>query len=177
MQKTNDNLNLLYSQKLNKLQEQKILSDRMNDILTKNGGLNDSSKIIRKNLAAAIAVSKQPGYFEYYQPPSEIKDIEDTKVLNSLVRSLNKVHRELEQINNEISHHHEHSSLNEQPKTEPNVGSLSQWFETYGRPENTACLEERMTYFQSSPKIYGGTNHHRAFKSQASTMKKGRITK
>jgi DNA-binding transcriptional regulator GbsR (MarR family) len=177
-QQAAESLTALYEQKVNKLQEQKALSDRMNDLLTRHGGLNDNSKMIRKNLSAAIAVAKQPGYFEYYQPSADIKDVEETKALNSLVRSLGKVHRELEQINNEISHHQEHSAMTQTATTlEPNIGSLSQWFETYGRPENTACLEERMTSFQHSPKIYGGTSHHRAFKSQASTMKKGRITK
>jgi hypothetical protein len=176
-------LRQLYEQKVHKLNEQKLLSDRMNDLLTRTGGLNENSKMIQKNLSAAIAVSKQPGYFDYYEPSSEIKEIEKNKVLNSLVRNLNKVHRELEQINQEIVNHQQHlhqqqiSSSSLTPKSEHHLGSLSQWFETYGRPENQGCLEERMTTFQQSPKIYGGTNHHRAFKSQAASMKKGRITK
>ncbi len=176
----NDSLNTLmslYEIKIQKLNEQKELSKRMNDILTRHGGLNENSMIIRKNLSAAIAVSKQPGYFEYYQPTHEIKEIEENKLLNSLVKSLNKVHNELDQIQHEISSHNERSLMNQSLKMEPNISNLSQWFETYGRPENTVLLEERMTSFQNSPKIYGGTNHHRAFKSQASTMKKGRVTK
>lgn len=48
----------LYELKLAKLKEQKLLSDRMNDLLTRSGGLNDSNKMTRKNLAAAISVSK-----------------------------------------------------------------------------------------------------------------------
>lgn len=184
-------LRLLYEQKVLKLNEQKLLSDHMNDLLTRSGGLNENTKIIQKNLLAAIAVSKQPGYFDYYEPSTDIKDIEKNKILNNLVRNLNKIHRELEQINSEISQqqlqlqqqqqqqqHSLSSTRNSIQKYEqPNLNSLSQWFETYGRPENVGCLEERKTTFQQSPKIYGGTNHHRAFKSQASTMKKGRVTK
>ena len=30
-----------------------------------------------------------------------------------------------------------------------------------------------MTTFQKAPKIYGGTQHHRAFKTQAKQMKSG----
>mmetsp|Transcript_21670 Transcript_21670/g.31539 ORF Transcript_21670/g.31539 Transcript_21670/m.31539 type:complete len:176 (+) Transcript_21670:113-640(+) len=175
MAKQPDALRTLYEAKVQKLDEQKALSDRMNDILTRRGGLNDNSKNVRKNLMAAIAVSKQPGYFEYYQTPAEVKEVEDTKTLNSLVKSLDKVHKELDQINSEISHYHERAAQPSQPEVA--LTSLSQWFETYGRPENTQCLEERMTTFQASPKIYGGTNHHRAFKSQAANMKKGRVTK
>ena len=51
----------LYDLKLQKLKEQKILSERMNDTLTRSGGLNESSHMTRKSLAAAIAVSRQPG--------------------------------------------------------------------------------------------------------------------
>lgn len=170
-----DALIALYEHKVQKLNEQKALSDRMNEILTRKGGLNDNSKNVRKNLSAAIAVSKQPGYFEYYQTPSEVKELEDSKILNSLVKSLGKVHRELEQINTEIASHHEKAAA--PPKIETSLTSMAQWFETYGRPENTQCLEERMTTFQPSPKIYGGTSHHRAFKTQSSNMKKGRVTK
>lgn len=183
-------LRLLYEQKVLKLNEQKLLSDHMNDLLTRSGGLNENTKIIQKNLLAAIAVSKQPGYFDYYEPSTDIKDIEKNKILNNLVRNLNKIHRELEQINSEISQQQLHLQQQQQQQhslsstrnsiqkyEQPNLNSLSQWFETYGRPENVGCLEERKTTFQQSPKIYGGTNHHRAFKSQASTMKKGRVTK
>ncbi len=51
----------LYELKLQKIREQKELSDRMHDLLTKHGGMNDCSKLARKNTQAAIAVSKQPG--------------------------------------------------------------------------------------------------------------------
>lgn len=54
-------LDKLYELKLQKIKEQKDLSDRMNEILTKHGGLNENSKLTRKSLQAAIAVAKQPG--------------------------------------------------------------------------------------------------------------------
>ena len=45
----------LYVMKLKKLEEQKSLSDRMNEILCKRGGLIDGSTESRRNLKAAIA--------------------------------------------------------------------------------------------------------------------------
>jgi hypothetical protein len=57
----NTALDKLYDMKLQKVKEQKDLADKMNDILTKHGGLNESSKLTRKSLQAAIAVAKQPG--------------------------------------------------------------------------------------------------------------------
>lgn len=59
-------LDQLYAVKFQKIKEQKALSDRMSDLLSKSGGLNESSKMALKNLQAAITVSKRPGYFEYY---------------------------------------------------------------------------------------------------------------
>ena len=52
---TNPVANDLYALKLKKLEEQKILSDRMNEILCKKGGLIEGSALSRKNLKAAIA--------------------------------------------------------------------------------------------------------------------------
>ena len=47
--------------KIQKLEEEKQLADEMNAILTRKGGLNESSLQTRKNLNVAIAVSKKPG--------------------------------------------------------------------------------------------------------------------
>ena len=171
-------LQALYDAKILKLEEEKALADKMNDILTRRGGLNDGSKACRKNLQAAIAVANQPGYFEYYVPTQEVKDIEETRVLNSLVKSLNKVHRELNQINEDISHHHvPRDGAMSKPPEDRGLTSLTHWFDTYGRPKNDTLFDELKTTFQPSPKIYGGTNHHRSFKSQSSPMKVGRVTK
>ena len=48
----------LYEQKTRKLEEQKQASDEMNAILTRDGGLNENSRLAQKNLVAAISVSK-----------------------------------------------------------------------------------------------------------------------
>ena len=37
--------------------------------------------------------------------------------------------------------------------------------------------KDMMSTFNSSKKIYGGTAHHRSFKSLAATMKKGHCTR
>jgi len=46
------------------------------------------SRYTCKNLQAAIAVSKMPGYFEYYHTPEELKKIEEKKVLNTLAKNI-----------------------------------------------------------------------------------------
>ena len=80
----------LIAQKMNKLREQKVreaggpidypasearllfslsqrVTDELNDILTRENGLNDSSRKLMKSLEVAIVVSKRPGFIDYYQ--------------------------------------------------------------------------------------------------------------
>ena len=54
----------LMGAKLSKLREQREQSDRLNALLNKEGGLIQSQAQTCKNLEAAVAVSKQPGFFE-----------------------------------------------------------------------------------------------------------------
>tara|TARA_A100001015_G_C14470831_1_gene511678 strand:- start:58 stop:468 length:411 start_codon:yes stop_codon:yes gene_type:complete len=122
----------LYKQKMVKLQEQKALSDKMNGILEK---LNASSVESKRNLVAAIAVSQQSGYHEYYETPRELKELEDQKVLNSLARGVQKVHKELEALNSEIVSSEASKRKAQQASEEMQLSSLSQWFEVYGRPK------------------------------------------
>ena len=169
-------LEQLYATRLQKLEEQKTLSDRLNTMLTKPNGLNESTKCELKNLQAAIAVAKQPGYFEYYIPPSEVKQIEDQKVLNSLARAIQKLGKELEQLGSEIhSLEVRHHVPPQREDFAPN--SLSQWFDLNGGQPRDGGNKEQITQFMPSARVYGGSAHHRAFKSQSSVLKKGRITR
>jgi len=52
---------------------------------------------------------------------------------------------------------------------------LSQWFGRHGEPK--PAPPGYMSTFESKTKIYGGTNHHKAFKSQALVMKRGELTR
>jgi len=168
----NPTLSGLYDAKVRKLEEQKELCKKMNDILTGPGGLNEDSKVARKNTLAAIAVSQQPGKFEYHKSSAEVKELEETKVLNKLARAVEKVGRELEQIDTEI---HSATPKKTTPE-EPSLGSLSSWFDMYGRPEGINA-KDMISTFEPAGKIFGGTAHHRSFKSQTSALKKGRITR
>lgn len=170
----------MYAAKLRKLAEQKKLSDEMNDILSKSGGLNESSRLTLKNLNAAIAVSKKPGYFDYYVAPDDIKRTEEKRVLNALARSVQKVHKELEQINAEIDQAEQTAKaarLQATLNSTPSVTSLDQWFDTYGRVTMTEEKKDRMTSFVPESKMYGGAGKYKSFKSSSSVMIKGRLTR
>ena len=69
--KDSSSVDKLYELKIQKIKEQKELADKMNDTLTKRGGLNESSKLTRKSLQAAIAVAKQPGDWQLQWLPED----------------------------------------------------------------------------------------------------------
>ena len=168
--RTSERLEQLYKTKTQKLIEQKALSDEASTILSK---LNNSSLQARKNLSAAIAVAKKPGYFDYYEPNNDIKSIESNHILKKITNQIGALTTELQVINEEISS----IKLIHSQQKPPDLGitKISQWFEVYGQPKNDDM--DRLTSFSVCRKIYGGTSHHRSFKSLSSTMKKGRITK
>ena len=123
-----------------------------------------------------VLVAMQPGYFEYYKASDEVVSIENQKVLNSLARAVQKVHREIEQINEEIAQRY--ASAPKPVIAEVPLTALQQWFDVYGRPKNPdGGNPELITTFKQSSKTYGGTGHHRSFKSVSSVMTKGRITR
>lgn len=174
----------LYEQKKRKLEEQKAISDKMNNILTGDNGMNDNSRLACKNLIAAIAASQKPGYFAYHETSKELAEIESSGTLNKLARSVAKVGRELDNLNAEI----EQASVFKKSNYIPEPSSFSQWMETYDeefrkvgigstKSANAPEPKDMLSTFNASKKIYGGTAHHRSFKSLAATMKKGHCTR
>lgn len=176
---SSDVLTGLYKVKEGKIAEQKEYSDRMRDILAK---MNQSSNLTKKNLQAAIAVSKKAGYFEYYAPPDEVKQAEEQKTLNSFAAKIAKTHKELEAINAEIE---QAKSKEKKQPMDIQINDLAQWMSTYKEitpydeteKRTSQPLPELLTKFSTGKKIYGGTKHHRSFKTMATTMVKGTLTR
>ncbi|KAJ8613140.1 hypothetical protein CTAYLR_004781 [Chrysophaeum taylorii] len=160
--------------KLEKLEEQKKISDRLNDVLNREGGLVQTSDRVCKNLVAAVAVSKRPGFFEYFQPSDAVQRIYQTGECGALVRKIARTQQEIDAIDRELAEKKAVAASNN-AAIPPAVANLDQWFSSYGKPKE-APAPGVMTSFHKETKIYGATSHHRAFKSQALTMKKGRIT-
>ncbi|CAM9721239.1 unnamed protein product [Heterosigma akashiwo] len=162
---------------MRRLKEQKDLAKELNDILTREGGLNDCSLQTRKSLEAAIALSQRPGNLNYFELPPEIKRIYDQGDLNLLTNKIRQKQREIDQIDAEIENEEkvQKSSLYSSSRPANAVNSLSQWFATYGEPKPPPGGQ--FTTFDADPKVYGGTAHHQAFKTLAKTMRKGRCTR
>ncbi len=177
------NLEQLTAAKLAKLVEQKALSDKMSAML--HDRMIPSQTQNNKNLSAAISVSKKPGFFEYYQAPDDVKEFERDKALNKLVRQLGKLHSEIVSISEEIDLAMQDRKKNiDASRTKAldasggNMSTLSQWLESHGAPTSTMEVSrDQYTTFKPASKIYGGTAHHRSFKSSASSMTQGRMTR
>ena len=171
------NLDAMYAAKLVKLEEQKKLSDDMNAMLSKH--LNPGSKLSCKNLQAAIAVSKKAGKFEYYQASPDVVEIEANKSLNGLAKRIAGVHKELEAMNEEINAAEaaKKAAANKKCTIEDTQMGLSGWFETFGKPQPAPGQDSLLSSFTPASKIYGGTSHHKSFKTSALTMKRGTLTR
>lgn len=177
----------LYDQKIKKIHEQKQLSDQMKVTLKT---LNESSRLTRKNLVSAITVSSQAGYFDYYQPPEDVKKAENDKVLNQLAKRIQSAHLEIERINNEISAMEIASADMNKKNVLQEPRDLNQWYalNSFDKPvidfnittsssRSRSSTGDTLTSFEASRKIFGGTKHHRSFKSSATIMKLGRLTR
>ena len=160
----------LLHKKLRTLEQQRAQSDDLNALLTREGGLNESQYMPCKNLKAAVAVSKQPGFFEYHKHSAEVPRAYDRKTCNQMVKKIARTQQDLDAIE-EDSRAREAARLKSLELRDPTLTSFDQWFQQCGRPQN---MPQRFySTFDDNKKIYGGTHHHRAFRSNARTMKLG----
>ena len=161
--------------RLRKLEEQREASNHLNELLTKEGGLIHSQRLTCKNLEAAVAVSRQPGYFEYYDPPAEVKRVYRTGECGVLVRRILKTQQDLDALAAEAeTKRAEDRAARMTSRANPDLASLDQWFAQYGHPRQTGA-QGFLSEFDKETKVYGGSAYHRAFRSQAVRMRKGRI--
>ena len=160
----------LLHKKLRTLEQQRAQSDDLNALLTREGGLNESQYMTCKNLKAAVAVSKQPGFFEYHKHSAEVQRAYDRKTCNQMVKKIARTQQDLDAIEEDICAR-EAARLKSLELRDPTLTSFDQWFQQFGRPQN---MPQRFySTFDDNKKIYGGTHHHRAFRSNARTMKLG----
>ncbi|EQC27178.1 hypothetical protein SDRG_14981 [Saprolegnia diclina VS20] len=150
---------------------QKERADRFHELLTGPHGLNEASRKTCKNLEAAITASKKPGYFLYYEQPDVAKAIVKNGELRKLQSAILQLQQKIDQVDAEM----EAQAAKTSAPAATEVQTLKQWFSTYGSPK--PVTSGVLTSFAADPKVYGGTEHYSAFKSQSLTMKKGRLTK
>jgi hypothetical protein len=121
-------------------------------------------------------MSQKPGFFHYYERNDEVKNIEKQQELKKLTQKIKRMQVEINTINGEIEAGKmvgktpSHAAAAAAPS---NVNSFEQWFAAYGHPQPTP--DGMLSSFNSSPKIYGMTRHHSAFKTQGTLMRKGRL--
>lgn len=117
--------------------------------------------------------SKRPGYFTYYETPERVKAAERSGEVKRLQGQAALLQKQIDQVTDQIE-----SAARDgggKAPSSPSVGSLKQWLATYGAP--TQAHPDQYSSFTPDRKVYGGTAHYSAFRSQASVMKKGRLTK
>ena len=118
------------------------------------------------------------------------RQVERSNQCGQLTKKLARVNKELENLNEEIAQRElakkaqraaelAKFELKEDDREGKGAGggagmqSLEQWLAVYGQPK--PAPHGYMTTFQKGPKIYGGTTHHRAFKTQSTQMTTGHL--
>lgn len=154
------------------------------------GGFNEASRKTCKNLEAAITASKRPGYFAYYEQPDHLTAVVRSGEVERLQAQAVQLQKQIDQLSDKIEALHSAATANTASSSPssgggsptfgaaaPNVHNLKQWFATYGAPKQADTSADAYTNFTPNKKVYGGTTHYSAFRSQSSTMKKGRLTR
>ncbi|RLN89311.1 hypothetical protein BBJ28_00019491 [Nothophytophthora sp. Chile5] len=136
------------------------------------GGFNETSRKACKNLEAAITASKRPGYFAYYEQPDNLKAVVRSGEVQRLQDQALHLQKQIDLLTEKIEKRDEGHVPTQSTS---NINNLKQWMAIYGTPKQASS--DLYTTFSPDKKVYGGTAHYSAFKSQSSTMKKGRLTK
>eukprot|EP01138_Halocafeteria_seosinensis_P016434 gb/GECG01016765.1/.p1 GENE.gb/GECG01016765.1/~~gb/GECG01016765.1/.p1 ORF type:complete len:210 (+),score=32.04 gb/GECG01016765.1/:1-630(+) len=160
------------------LQRQKAVSDEYNEILNGNReslGLIENSKKTMKNLDAAIVTAKQPGYFSYYKPPHHIRHIVSNEVLMDKLEEIEELEDKIDDLKEKMRNTEQRiqSSMVKERKCK----SLDEWFDVHGRPSPNYGGEGFATAFKQNPRVHAGTKYLEGFRSNATIMKPGRLTK
>lgn len=140
------------------------------------GGFNEASRKTCKNLEVAITASKRPGYFAYYEQPDHLQAVVRSGDVARLQAQVVQLQTQIDQLTEKIEALSPPKSNGAGDTNSPSVHNLKQWFAAYGSPKQMGSSDQ-YTNFTPNRKVYGGTTHYSAFKSQSSTMKKGRLTK
>ncbi|KAG7384371.1 hypothetical protein PHYBOEH_009558 [Phytophthora boehmeriae] len=162
----------LVKKKVELLEQQKAKASRLNELFGGPGGLNEVSRKTCKNLEVAITASKRPGYFAYYEQPENAKHVIRSGEVQRLQEQIVHLQKQIDQLTEKIEKSAESHGVEQTGTT---ITSLKHWLATYGAPKQSTS--DLYTVFTPDRKVYGGTAHYSAFKSQSSTMKKGRLTK
>ncbi|KAG9403643.1 hypothetical protein AC1031_006293 [Aphanomyces cochlioides] len=148
---------------------QRDKADKFHAILSGPGGLNETSR------KTSISASKKPGYFSYFDQPEVVKAIIKNGELRKLQTAILQLQQKIEQVDVEIANYTKAANVPGAAGTTSDIQTFKQWFTTYGTPK--PVTSGVLTSFSANPKVYGGTEHYSAFKTQSTTMKKGRLTK
>ena len=170
----------LVARKQEVLRRQQRMSNRANAKLTTGGkcALNEVARMTCKNTEAAITASRRPGVFPYYEAPADVAAEVAKGELQTTLRKMMRIQGELEEVDAEYNAAMAKKKATLMSQNAPQPKSLKEWFSHYGRPQ---MPEGPSPGWKSatgkSKKIYGGTGHHRAFRTQVVIMKPGRLTR
>jgi len=124
--------------------------------------------------APQIAKSRQPGYFKYYTPSDATRDAESKGVLAAKVAEVAAIQTRIDAKQAEIDAARREAA---RPGATPDVPDLRRWFDRYQRPSPAFGGDGAASSFAPSGRVFGATKHYPGFRSVATGMTVGRMTR
>jgi hypothetical protein len=127
-----------------------------------------------KNLEAAIAQARNPGYWRYHVPPAEVSKIEAQKKVDAHIKAIAKVQADIDRVRSDMERAAERPTDGREPRKPE---SLRDWFREHGRPTPGYGGAGYASELEPPTRVYGGTKHYPGFRSVARRLKPGRALK
>ena len=125
-------------------------------------------------LRPQIAKSRQPGYFKYYKAPEATREVEKKGVLAAKVAEVAAIQARIDAKQGEIDAARREAA---KPGATPEVPDLRRWFDRYQRPSPAFGGEGAASSFAPSGRVFGAAKHYPGFRSVATGMTVGRMTR
>lgn len=104
--------------------------------------------------------------------------MEKKQELKRLDARIATIQSDLDGVNAQIEQVYADKKAAQEARIMPSVSGIKDWFARYGEPSKQWAEQPGLkTEYVPNTKVYGGTAHHKAFKSIAVTIKRGSLTR
>jgi hypothetical protein len=128
-----------------------------------------------KNLEAAIAQARIPGYWKTHVPSAEVAKLEKAG-LTADVAALAKVQEDIDRVSAEMRRAAERPARSD-ADTAARVTTLKDWFRVNGKASSGYGGPGYASELDPPTRVYGGTKHYPGFRSVAQRLRPGRALK
>ena len=113
------------------LETQRKVSAALHSILAAEDGLIADTHATTKNLEAAIAQSRVPGYWKYHKPSDKTRAVEEKHVIDAKTHEIAALQEQIDKVREDIAKVRAAAST---PAPVRQVASLDEWMRVQAEP-------------------------------------------